>query len=348
LISDTRTSLNLEDLEGTWYKTENIEYWIDTNIRSSMYENDEEYWEDEVYDPSDNDYGLKVGDRVQLSLEISQKAFSGSESIEEIVEEEYMEEEYMEEEYMEEEFMEEGESNRKKMNATDFEKYKGQKATVIEINDGRNEAVKVLFDNASIFYVTYEAIGLKKNDLSEDESDENYEEEYSEHYDYDEPEMLIYVDTLRYTFNNDLSASLNKLPSSDPYQMEMYEGDGIYYDGLKSLDDLREAIKDTRSNMNYTYSVSNDGGVSYISLHTSSDMNNESKSIEEQEHYGEGEFYDHSCVDHWMPSVNNGFYMKNSKYTIYLENSNTLVIGKTYLNNPAKFIPGSIIKLKRF
>jgi hypothetical protein len=373
MIPDTRTALNLEDLEGTWYRTENIEYWIDTNVRSSMYENDEEYWDGEDYDPSDNDYGLTVGDRVQLISENFQKAFSGSESIEEIVEEEYMEEEYIEEiveeeymeeeyieeiveeEYMEEEYMEEelilgeeGEGNRKKMNATDFEKYKGQKAIVIEINDGRREAVKVLFDDASIFYVRYEALGLKKNDQSEDESDENYEEEeYSEYYDYDDREILIYVDTLRYTFNNDFTASLNMLPANDGFGMHHYEMESIGYRSWKSINDLREAIKEAKSNMNYTYSVSNDGDVNYISVSTNSDMNDESNSIQDHENYGEGEFYDHSCLDHWMPSVKNGFYSINDRYTIYLENNSTLVIGKTYINNPTKFIPGSIIKLKR-
>jgi hypothetical protein len=71
-------------------------------------------------------------------------------------------------------------------------------------------------------------------------------------------------------------------------------------------------------------------------------MNNDIEPNEEYEYYG-----DIPCVDQWMTSENNGYYTKNLKYTMYLEDRNTLVIGITYLNNPTKFIPNSIIKLKR-
>lgn len=489
LIPDTRTALNLE---GTWYRTENIEYWIDTNVRSSMYENDEEYWEGEDYAPSDNDYGLTVGDRVQLISENFKESFPSENYEEEEEEEGYSEEEYISEEftgeeYVEEEFTEgyeeehsnqtreginvqiierkksrsvvisnhpidqyngdyitqdglinnlpwyknehdqylyfydqaEGGSkswsldHRKPDGSKDWysggyidpvdglqhpqegkhhwnsvpeeyeteeneeeyfegykeefngdnkfawtkekDKYKGQEGTVIEI-DNYNESLKLLFDDATIFFVTYSAIGMDTEIDSESEDanwesvDGETEELNEEMYDeYIEPTILQYIDTIFYSFNTNLSANLNKLPSTpnEPSFDEM-EFQNINYNGWKSLDDLREAIEDTKRNMNYTYSLSNDGKVNYLSLQTNSDMNNDYNSFEQDEDYGDGEFYDHSCVDHWMPSINNGFYSKKDRYTIYLENNSTLVIGKTYINNPNKFIPGSIIKLKRF
>lgn len=226
------------------------------------------------------------------------------------------------------------------------DKYKGQEGTVIEI-DNYNESVKLLFDDATIFFVTYTAIGMD-TEIDSESGDANWEtEEYNEamYEEYIEPTILQYIDTIFYSFNPNLSANLNKLPSTpnEPSFDEM-EFQNINYSGWKSMNEFLKTLDNTKNSSSYNYSVINDGSHNCLSLST-----NPTEKEERVVTYFDGEgFFDHnSCAESWLPTEKSDSYIRNSNYTIFLENENTLIIGKTYINNPNKFMPNTVISLKR-
>ena len=122
------------------------------------------------------------------------------------------------------------------------------------------------------------------------------------------------------------------------------EFQNINYSGWKSINEFLKTLDNTKNSSSYNYSVTNNGSQNLLTLST----NPTKKEKRVVSYFDEEGIFDHnSCVESWLPTEKSDSYIRNSNYTIFLENENTLIIGKTYINNPNKFMPNTVISLKR-